>query len=621
MKLNNKIKSIFIGFSSVMLLGSCSDFLEKYPLDAMGDNSYFTKETDLKYYMNGVIGGIVRNNDRHRWDALNSANDDCVAGSPSGTLMHHSSSGMAGNTSGTWNNSYAYIRKINYFLENSAKLENMTSVGNHYLGEGYYLRAQKYFDLLQTYGGVPYIDKVLNVDSKEMYNPRESRSFITDKILADLDSAIELLSWRGVGEAKAGRINKEMALVLKTRVALFEGSWEYYHGKKKTPFAVSGSNGQKYLQQVESAAKMLIEKHGNNLYKGAPGSEYFDLFNQKEYEKIPGAFFYKSFSRAIGMVQWWFRNYTEGFGVCLTKSAVDSYLMRDGKPIEVSSIKVTEETMNELCVKKDPRLEQTMWCPSKGKFSEFFPGHTFAYSTSYPGIIQSQLYHPAYTGYRIWKGTCFDQNEFDNGEVDDLIMRYEEGLLNFAEAKAILGTITQEDLDHSINYIRARVGMPGMNLNEINSWDITYSPRYGYDPSAENIVNEIRRERRVELILEGNRFTDIKRWAMLDDVFNGWIPLGAKAKEFVDYWNDEERLKADGFEKPFKDVRLTKGGNYNEIDGYINPFFKHADFKDASSRGYYVEPTRDYLDFVPREEINIYKDKANVTLEQNPGWF
>lgn len=237
-------------------------------------------------------------------------------------------------------------------------------------------------------------------------------------------------------------------------------------------------------------------------------------------------------------------------------------------------------------------------------------------------MIQNQQRNPCYSGYRIWKGVSFDAAEFDNGEVDDLIIRYEEGLLNFAEAKAILGTITQEDLNKSVNYIRARVGMPGMNLSEINSWNIAYKKQEGYDTGAPNIVNEIRRERRVELMLEGFRLADIKRWAMFDDVFNGWKPVGAHAQEYLDYWNDAEKVLADGFDwKKPEEVLLAQGKNFDAIDGWINPLYKNADFKANSGRGYYIDPDRDYLSSIPRSEILLYEEKAGVTLEQNPGWY
>ncbi len=622
MKMKYNIMSIMAIFASVSLLSGCSDFLEKYPQDAMSDQDYFTKDTDLEYYINGLYDGILRSANSFKWSNLNTANDDWAGNTPSTTLMQHSTSGLASETSDTWNNAYDYIRKANYFLENAYRVPNMGKIGKHYLGEGYYCRAVKYFDLLQTFGGVPYISKVLNVDSEELYTPRSSRKEIAEKIIADLDSAILYCDWKGEGEACAGRINKEAALVMQSRVALYEGSWEYYHGKKGSKFQVQGSDGSVFLKKGIEAGEQLIEKYGSNIYRGSSENEYFDYFNQSDYEKIQGAFLYKVYSRSLGIINNWGRSYAEGVDAGLTKSAIDAYVMSDGKPIEVSTVILDNQTMNELCLKKDPRLSQTIWYPAKGRFIDYLGAVDHAYKTSYPGLIQNQQRRPAYTGFRIWKGTSFDPAEIDNGEVDDLILRYEEALLNYVEAKAILGLVTQDDLDKTINVIRSRVNLPNMSLSEVNGWNIDYDKRNGYDPSAPNIVNEIRRERRVELMLEGLRFMDIKRWAILDDVFNGWKPVGAYAQEYVDYWNNPDRLAADGFDwKSPEEVKLEKGINYDTIGDYINPFFKHADFQPNSGRGYYVDPDRDYLSSIPREEITLYKNKGNVTLEQNPGWF
>lgn len=627
--MKNKIKQVIAGVICLFTISSCSDFLERYPLDEMSDKDYFTVDTDLKYYMNGMYENLIRKMNA-RWNDLNqegtdkikTGNDDWVSNTPSAALMRHSVSGNANEVSTFWNDSYNYIRKANYFLEKAYNVQPMTTIGRHYLGEGYYCRASKYFDLLKNFGGVPFIDKSLNIDSKDLYKPRNSRKEVAERIIADLDSAILHLNWKGEGEAVAGRINKESALLMKTRVALFEGSWEYYHGRKGTQFQVAGSDGSDFLRQAADAGETLIAKHGGNLYKGTPGNEYFEYFNQMDYAKIQGAFLYKAYSRSLGHIQKWYRTYSEGFYGCLTKSAIDSYLMKDGKPALISSISLPDETMNELAQNKDPRLAQTIWYPKKGIFFNYWPLADHGYKTSYPGLIQKQQRNPAYSGYRLWKGVSFDNGEYDNGEMDDLILRYEEALLNFAEAKAILGTLTQGDLDKSVNYIRTRIGMPGMNMGEINGWSISYTKREGYDPSMLNIVNEIRRERRVEFMVEGLRADDIKRWALYDDVFNGWKPVGAYAQEYLDYWNNPERVLADGFDwAPVAEVTLQKGKDFDTIGKYINPFFKNADFKESGGRGYYIAPDRDYLMAIPREEITLYKNKANIILEQNPGWF
>jgi hypothetical protein len=201
-------------------------------------------------------------------------------------------------------------------------------------------------------------------------------------------------------------------------------------------------------------------------------------------------------------------------------------------------------------------------------------------------------------------------------------MRYEEALLNYAEAKAIKGTLTQQDIDKTINVLRNRVGMVPMKISEVNSWGIMYREEDGYDPSAPNVLNEVRRERRIELMFEGFRSTDIKRWALYDKVFNGHKPLGAFFKEVVDYWNNKENLLNAGMtEARAKTKALIIGSTIGQPVGeYIRPLWKNSEFSDGG-RGYYIDPNRDYLQAVPKGEIDLYENKGGVVLTQNPGWF
>jgi len=620
--------AIFTFIIVVLSIFSCNDdYLNREPLDAISDKSFFSQPGDLRSYMNGMYNETILRRDTVillRWNDLANGTDDYVTSTPAGSLNTRNISGRASQTNSTWNNQYNNIRKINYFLKNAYRVSPLNSNARHYIGEGYFCRAFYYYKLLINFGGVPYIDIVLETNSEELYNPRDSRDYIAEKIIENLDSAIINLDWKGAGEAGAGRINKDAALVLKTRVGLYEGSWEKYHGEKNTPFSVEGKDGTNFLQKAVEAGEMLISKHGSNIYIGSPGNEYNELFQIKDYSKTEGAFLYRVYSRAHSIIHDWHGGSVAGWEAGVTKGLVDQYLMNDGKPESISSKSIGEPKMNSLVENKDPRLGQTIWYPAKGTFKENFPNteHPDVYSTSMPGLVNSQQRRPTPTGYRIWKGVIIDPNEWRNGETDDLIIRYAEGLLNYAEAKSLLGTLTQNDIEQTINVIRSRVGMPQMIIGEVNSWDITYKASDGYDISATNIINEIRRERRIELCLEGFRIDDIKRWALMDEVFNGQKPEGAYLQEFLDYWNNPEAILADGF--TFKDpsqVVLTVGVNVEPFDdGFINPFWRHADFK-ITGTGYYIDPERDYLNAIPDKEIELYKTKGGVTLEQNPGWF
>jgi hypothetical protein len=117
----------------------------------------------------------------------------------------------------------------------------------------------------------------------------------------------------------------------------------------------------------------------------------------------------------------------------------------------------------------------------------------------------------AIAGLRLWKGAILDANEWRNGSTDDVLIRYEEGLLALAEAKAMLGTITQSDLDKTVNIIHSRVGMVSMQMSTVNGWSVTYARNKSFDPTESNLVNEIRRERLVELCYEGHRVNDLIR--------------------------------------------------------------------------------------------------------------
>lgn len=605
-------KRISIIFYLLLVIAGtgCSDFLDRTPLDAIPDDTFFEKESDFKYYANGLYNNLIRKEIANKWINLNDGTDDLITSAPNEKLMRHSFSGMAElNNKKGWNDAFDYIRDCNYMIVNSKKMQPITKVAYHYLGEGYYCRASKYFDLLQTFGGVPYIDNVLTVDDPNLYRPRDSRHYVAQRILADLDSAIMYLDWQGAGEAGPGRINKNAALVLKTRAALFEGSWQHYHKAKGTKFQSTESNGIKYLEEVIKAGEQLIAKHGKSIFTGSAGNEYFDYFNQMDYNGIPGAFLYRVYSVQQEISHNWGSLGVAGVDCGVTKDAIDSYLMRDGKPAEISSLKPNGPEMEKLFILKDSRLEQTIWHPGKGTFADYW---STAIPFKYPGLIQVQQRLPSYSGYRIMKGLNYTPSEYTAGEADDLILRYEEGLMNYAEAKAILGNITQADLDKTVNLFRKRVNMPEMKLTEVNSWNVNYLATEGYDPSATNIVNELRRERRVEFMLEGTRLMDLKRWALYENVFNGKKPVGAYLQEFITYWNAKDK------DPKFK---LTKGKDVDDINGFINPFFKNADFKKNAGRGYYVDKNRDYLDAIPAEEINLYKNKANVILEQNPGWF
>lgn len=617
-KLKHKIT--ILGIIILLFTGCNQDFLNTPPGDRMTDETFFSKASDFNKYVNGLYSGIDRNIMSDRWSIANGSDDVVTGITPAAVLMQHSQSGQAPNTSNAWNGAYDYIRSVNYLIQNEVKANPTDVIAQHYIGEAYFCRAYKYFALLQAFGGVPYIDKVLNTDSEDLYKLRESREFIAGKIIEDLDIAISKLYWKGQGEAVAARINKETALLFKTRVALYEGSWEYYHGRKNTPFKVEGKDGSSFLDKGIEAGDVLIAKFGSNIFKGRPGFEYEDLFNKDDYAAIPEAFYYKQYNNSLGVTFSW-RNIIVGFNQAPTKSTVDAYLMSDGKPEEISSVTYDKTNQTSFLRARDPRLAQTVYPPARGGYIDLVGGFTVEqlWNVKYPDLNHS--FNPNGSGYRIIKGTPLTTISLDVNETDDIVMRYAEALLNYAEAKAIKGTITQQDIDKTINVLRGRVGMAPMNMGAINGWSISYTERNGFDPTASKVLNEIRRERRVELMFEGFRQNDLKRWALYDKVFNGYKPQGAWFQEIFDYWNNQDALKQAGMpDNTIKAKKLVEGANCARSGDYIRCLWRNADFTEQG-RGYFIDPQRDYLDAIPKGEIDFYQKKAGVTLTQNPGWF
>lgn len=616
-------KHIFIVTILFLSVLSCSDdFLDKAPLDAASDATFFRQASDFENFANGLYGSVIRRvGQDDMFLGLESNSDNIIGQSPFTGIFERNNTGIASQTTGTWNNNYTNIRSVNYMLNSQDNLENRDEAADHYIGEGYFMRAFFYYNLLQAFGGVPYIDEVLGTSSEDLYKPRETRDFIATKIIEDLDEAISLLQWKGEGVAVIGRINKEAALHLKTRVGLYEGTWERYHGAKGTLFAVSGNNGSTFLNAAVEAGDMLIAHQGTSIYKGPAGDEYSTLFNNENAGGLAGVFLYRDYNVDLGQAG----NRPRGQGVgqsSITKSALDNYLMSDGLPEEISTVTASVNIANQASVinNRDPRLRQTVYDPNRGQRQILF--------SELGGEGRNGIYQPASfqsvsaTGYHWWKGSVTTTATLDLNDTDDVIYRYGESLLNFAEAKAILGTITQSDIDATVNVLRNRVGAVNMNLAAVNGWSITYSTSDGYDPSESNIVNEIRRERRMELMIEGFRNSDLKRWALYEEVINGYIPVSAHYQELVDYYNiDQNLIDAEYNTGIWSQVRYVEGVNSGQINGYLTPFWNNPDFNSTSSDGYYIEPGRDYLQSIPQVEIDFYEQEAGVTLEQNPGWI
>lgn len=577
-----KFKHIVTITALALGLYACSDdYLDKEPLSEITAENFFNTEADLKLYTNSFY---------RMFPSTSIYNGDAITDN---IIQNELSEEMRGarlvpTSGGGWD--WGYLRDINFFLQEYEKSEDENTKA-HYGGVARFFRAYFYFDKLQRFGALPWYDEPIDpTDTEALTKPRDSRQFVVDKILEDLDWAIENMR----AEQNVYEITKYTALALKSRVGLYEGTFEKYRG-------IEGY--EKYLNASIAASEELIEDSPYKVYSsGSPEDDYRNLFNSHAAiaDEIILARAYSEELNIGHNVNYY--TTTSSYGrPGMPKDLVNSYLNKDGSRFtdqaNFDQIFFTEEVAD-----RDPRLSQTIRTPGymrKGEAIELAPnlGATV-------------------TGYQIIKYVTEPVYDTNGQSITDLpLFRFGETLLNYAEAKAELGTLTQEDLDKSINLLRARVDMPGLTMDEANSDpDSFITDQYlAVDGANKGVILEIRRERRIELYMEKFRWDDIVRWKAGETLtqpirgmyFSGpgeYDLTGDGAINVVLYEGERPDNVITG-------IQYYKLGSDTFLDnqGLIMP---HPDYENRT-----FDENKDYLYPIPRIELQL-----NPNLEQNPGW-
>ena len=471
------IQSILVAVT--LLTVSCNDYLDRFPKDSFSEPTFFKTENDLIYYANQFYGSlpVQRMDNDNNSDNMVPQNINTFL---AGTYTVPGSGG--GWASGDWAN----IRSCNYFLEHYSRAE--TSFKERYAGEVRFFRALFYWYKVVNFGDVPLLLKALDDNSEELYGPREKREKVMDEVvLEDLKFAVANLPEKN--QAAAGRLHKDAARALMSRICLWEGTYRKYRN-------IEGADT--YLDACVKASEELMDA-GYDIYStGNTDEDYRNLFIQKDLRSNPEAIFYRAYITDKNT-----HNYTRQASennTGMSKDFVDSYLfLDDGKPIGLTSHPYDDSTPAKECEGRDPRYTQTIATPG---FIMTLPD----LAVNLPAIGTSRTS----TGYWNIKGRSSDLAQFnaDKSDLDLFIFRYAEVLLNYAEAKyELTGSLTIAELDESINLIRDRVGMPHLTTNPDADPNAV---NYGYTVAP--LLYEIRRERRIELVGEGFRFNDIIRW-------------------------------------------------------------------------------------------------------------
>ena len=503
-------RTLFILSLTILFIGCNDDFLNRYPLDEVSKSTFWNTENDMLNYNNSLYdlalrGGSEMNfwrsscnpayNTSSWWCDLLSDNQATDNLGAADFLLkragkHSVPSEIESFGYGGWN----FVRACNVGLANYDKVKTDGTTRNKYIAEARLFRGWFYSDKVKFYGDVPWLDHELNIDSEELYAGRTPREKVMANVLADLDFACQNLpsSW-GDGNAP-GRLNKWAALLVKSRCCLFEGTWRKYHG---------GTNPEMWLQEAAKAAKELIDDGPYKLYStGDPLHDYKNLQTLPDYTGNKEVIFWVKFTIGV-LTNNQMATTTKNAGGA-TKSLVEDFLCSDGLPITLSPLYKGDAIYENIFENRDPRLRQTVLHPADMKYYNYVKSTAYEYPRL-PGLTGG---NPIPTGYHIIK--YFNANTYEeawgSGVAPSLVLRFGEALLNYAEAKAELGTITQDDLDLSINKLRDRVGMIHMDKS-----NIPVDPRYTNEGVSPLIV-EIRRERRIELCFEGFRYDDLRRW-------------------------------------------------------------------------------------------------------------
>ena len=594
------MKKNIILYSFIALLSGtagCSDMLDEYPLDAISPETYYNNADELRSATNqfyGMFPGAASG-------YTESADVVCIFNLPAEVQGIRT----VPTSGGGWN--WEYLRAVNFYLSHSVRCDDVDA-REHFDGIARFFRAYFYFEKVKRFGEVPWFDRELSSTDPELFRPRDSRDFIMDKILDDLTYAIDNIS----DKKDLYNVTHWTALALKSRICLFEGTFRKYHG-------VPGY--EKFLNECATASKLFIDNAPYAIYQtGAqPYRDLFSSMNAIEEEVILA----RDYDRSQNVMHEANANtLSPTYGrPGMNKKIVNSYLMTNGDRFTDQPGYETMQYYDEM-QNRDPRLTQTVVGPGYMRINS--------------DAVSSPNFGASTTGYQITKWVTDASGDGYLGSSNDYILfRAAEVYLNYAEAKAELGTLTQEDLEISIKKIRDRVGMPNIDMLAANANPDPYlcAPETGYRNVTgpnKGVILEIRRERTIELCLEGHRYYDIIRWKegkMFEQPFLGMYFPGltqGSGDNRYDVFDMNDGTVGDtekvdiciytGKKPSVKNIRkfYKLGEEFVLTDGDKGNIICH----DIEKEPRQWNEERDYFFPIPTTERSL----TNGALTQNPGW-
>jgi len=593
MKWNINLDRFSLLFAGLTLLSACK--LDETPKATASAEEIFGTESGLKTYSYSFYNALPSGTNAYELDAM----ADYGAVNNMDNFIREGA--YSAETSTGW--SWTELRNINHFIDNCTNPEVDEVLRNNYIGIARFFRAYFYYNMVVRFGDVPWVDHALAVDEDDiLYAGRDSRAVVMQHVMEDLDFAYNNIA---ATTSDGTTITKWTALGLKTRAALFEASFRRYHTELDNTHPGIRDEVDQYYQYVIDAAKILMEAKPYSLYTGQGvelSQRQLFISDAPVTQEVMLAVALSKEQSVMGDANWWWTSATYGPRYSLVRPFINTILNLDGTPYTDRPNYNTQEFFDE-CQDRDYRLAQLIRTPGYMRNGVASPPNFASFS---------------YTGYQPIKYTL-DDPYYDNAATNTNalpLMRYAEILLNYAEARAELGQITADDWQKTVGALRARAGVAG-GVTALPTKVDTYLKNTFFPDINDPIILEIRRERQVELALEGFRFNDLKRWKrgelMANLEWSGiYVPALEQAMDLNhDGANDvifyDGSKNAPNVNVPAKVAIGGKATNYQTLTSD-----KHLEWFKSQPR--YWED-RQYYYPIPANAI-----VENNKLEQNPGW-
>ncbi len=662
---------------TVLLIGSftaCNDFLDREPLSNLSPEGYFKNASQLQAYADKLYPSILPassgTSNSYGVYSYDNGTDNQIGQTP----PSHFSEGewRVPQNSGDW--SFSNLYHLNFFFANvqpkygeDLNGSQNTIEGNladikHYIGEMHFLRALEYFNRYRKFGDYPIITEPLKDDMEILTeaSKRSPRNEVARFILSELDKAAELMKDKDMVKT---RVNRDVALLMKSRVALFEGTWlKYFKGTAFVPngdgwpgktkdynanyqFPTGSIDGEIewFLEQAMSASKEVADKYKNSLASNTgkipqtkdelkTPNPYFEMFSKDNLSDVKEVLLWKQYVQGVNGHDLGLATNQGNFGIGVTRSYVQNFLMADGTPVythgsyadgdgyymgdkEIKNVRENRDSRLSLFLKEPGQLyciETTISIPTNAWKDEPVP---------------QLLVVRDITGYALRKGGKWDSKYLvQNKDYSSFpIYRAAEALLNYMEASYEKTGSLDGNAREYWQILRCRALVDDNIDKTISATDMMKEAENDFGAySAGKVLTDatlynIRRERRSEFISEGLRYMDLCRWRAMDQLITkSYIPEG------IHLWNtpmENWYVDKDGNSTLISDGSSKANVSSKDDSEYLRPLRKGAGVLGYNGftwkMAHYLHPIRiDQFMITSPDGQSV----ANSPIYQNPYW-